>query len=448
MVHHQRVTTLAHGKRTGKGPVIYWMSRDQRVSDNWALLFALAKANELRVPLHVVFTLAPSFLESNMRHYDFMLQGLKEVEQELAIKGISFILLMGEPHQTLTQYIQHTDAAELVSDFDPLRVKRDWKKLVNERIDITHLEVDAHNIVPCWDASPKVEFGAYTLRPKINKLLPRFLTDFPEFSQVEVKSYSETVDWQKVLDWLNPDSEVPAVGWLKSGESQALIYLQDFILHRLTEYAQQRNNPLADGQSNLSPYLHFGQLSAQRVAIEVSRAKGSEESKSAFLEELIIRRELSDNFCFYNEHYDQTAGFHSWSQQTHESHRRDEREYTYSKAELEGALTHDRLWNAAQVEMAKTGKMHGYMRMYWAKKILEWTASPEQAMELAIYLNDKYSLDGRDPNGYAGIAWSIGGVHDRAWGERPVFGKIRYMNYNGCKRKFDVEGYISKFQRS
>ena len=447
MVHQQRVATLVHGKRTGKGPVIYWMSRDQRVNDNWAILFALAKANELRAPLHVVFTLASSFSGANIRHYDFMLQGLKEVEQELAIKGIAFVLLMGEPHQTLTHYIQQTDAAELVSDFDPVRVKRHWKELVDERIDIAHFDVDTHNIVPCRVASTKAEFGAYTIRPKIKKLLPQFLTDFPHFPNVEVKSYSETVDWQKVLNWLSPNPNVPPVGWIKPGSSQALTCLQDFISHRLTGYDQLRNNPLADGQSNLSPYLHFGQMSAQRVAIEVTRANSSEESKATFLEELIIRRELSDNFCFYNEQYDQTSGFHAWAQQSHAAHRLDEREYTYSRADIEGSLTHDRLWNAAQVEMAKTGKMHGYMRMYWAKKILEWTTSPEQAMEFAIYLNDKYSLDGRDPNGYAGIAWSIGGVHDRAWGERPVFGKIRYMNYNGCKRKFDVEGYISKYQR-
>ncbi len=165
----------------------------------------------------------------------------------------------------------------------------------------------------------------------------------------------------------------------------------------------------------------------------------------AFLEELIVRRELSDNFCYYNPDYDTTKGFHNWAKQSHSEHCNDERDFTYSLAQFEQAKTHDNLWNAAQKEMVKTGKMHGYMRMYWAKKILEWTKSPEQAMEFSIYLNDKYSLDGRDPNGYAGIAWSIGGVHDRAWGTRPVFGKIRYMNYNGCKRKFDVEGYIEKF---
>ena len=220
-----------------------------------------------------------------------------------------------------------------------------------------------------------------------------------------------------------------------------------FLQNRLPTYDEQRNDPTLDGQSNLSPYLHFGQLSAQRVALETSKASANKKAKEAFLEELIVRRELSDNFCFYNENYDNFKGFPDWAKKTHEIHRKDRREYLYSREEFEQATTHDDLWNAAQIEMIERGKMHGYMRMYWAKKIFEWTASPEEALDIAIYLNDKYELDGRDPNGYTGIAWSIGGVHDRAWFERPVFGKIRYMNYNGCKSKFNVRAYIDKYKR-
>jgi deoxyribodipyrimidine photo-lyase len=203
-----------------------------------------------------------------------------------------------------------------------------------------------------------------------------------------------------------------------------------------------RNDPAKDGQSNLSPYMHFGHISAQRIALDVSMSDINKESREAFLEELIVRRELSDNFCFYNAHYDNFDGFPEWGKKTLNAHRKDKREYLYNIKQFENAETHDDLWNAAQIQMLKTGKMHGYMRMYWAKKILEWTESPEKAMEIAIYLNDRYELDGRDPNGYTGIAWSIGGLHDRAWNERPVFGKIRYMSYNGCKTKFDVIKYI------
>lgn len=177
------------------------------------------------------------------------------------------------------------------------------------------------------------------------------------------------------------------------------------------------------------------------------KCNANDEAKRAFLEELIIRRELSDNFCFYNEDYDNFKGFPEWAKKTLQKHKNDKREYLYSAIEFERALTHDELWNAAQMEIVRKGKMHGYMRMYWAKKILEWSESPEKAMEIAIYLNDRYGLDGRDPNGYTGIAWSIGGVHDRAWNERKIFGKIRYMSHGGCKSKFDVEKYIEQIKK-
>ncbi|MFW5721799.1 MAG: deoxyribodipyrimidine photolyase, partial [Desulfohalobiaceae bacterium] len=190
--------------------------------------------------------------------------------------------------------------------------------------------------------------------------------------------------------------------------------------------------------------LHFGQIAAQRVAQEVLSFKTRTAYKEAFLEELIVRRELSDNFCFYNPAHDSVDGFPEWAGKTLDAHRKDPREHVYSLEEFEQARTHDPLWNAAQMEMVTRGKMHGYMRMYWAKKILEWTASPEEAMDVAITLNDRWELDGRDSNGYTGIAWSIGGVHDRAWPERPVFGKIRFMNDRGCRRKFDVDAYIRR----
>jgi deoxyribodipyrimidine photo-lyase len=248
---------------------------------------------------------------------------------------------------------------------------------------------------------------------------------------------------QAWLKDLSIDRSVPEVDWLQPGEQAARGALREFIRRRLPVYAEARNDPNQRGQSDLSPYLHFGQLSAQRVALEVLRSPAPEGAKEAFLEELITRRELSDNFCWYRTDYDATAAFPEWAKKTLAQHRKDKREYVYTEKELEAGGTHDDLWNAAQREMVVRGKMHGYLRMYWAKKILEWTRTPEEALRIAIRLNDMYELDGRDPNGYAGIAWSIGGVHDRAWGERKVFGKIRYMSYNGCRSKFDVDGYIA-----
>lgn len=447
MVDPDRLYIYKKAKLKNLGPVVYWMSRDQRVFENWALLFAIQKANECKSPLLVVFTLSDGFLGANLRHYSFMIDGLREVEVELQKLGASFYLITGDPKVSLHSFINQTKASLLISDFDPLRIKVEWKKWVSDSLQIDHIEVDSHNIVPCRYVSQKMEFGAYTIRPKINRLLNRFLIDFPIIPGVIVKSKSPITNWDDILKKLKIDRNILPVDWLSPGPSKANKRLVDFISEGLIGYSSKRNDPLVDGQSNLSPYLHFGQISSQRVAIEVSKSFASSEDKSAFLEELIVRKELSDNFCLYNSKYDSVEGFHTWAKTTINDHRQDEREYLYTLNDLELSKTHDPLWNAAQLEMVLTGKMHGYMRMYWAKKILEWTASPEQAMDFAIFLNDKYSLDGRDPNGYAGIAWSIGGVHDRAWTERPIFGKIRYMNYNGCKRKFNVDGYIEKINR-
>lgn len=227
------------------------------------------------------------------------------------------------------------------------------------------------------------------------------------------------------------------------GETAARVSAERFVKEGLQKYIQNRNDPNLDGQSNISPYLHFGHVAPQRVALLVNGSKIYAEAKEAFLEELIIRRELADNFCYYNENYDRFEGFPNWARKTLNDHRADKREYQYSRETFEQGKTHDELWNAAQHQMVEWGKMHGYLRMYWAKKILEWSASPEQALRTAVCLNDKYELDGRDPNGYTGIAWSMGGVHDRAWKERTVLGKVRYMSYAGCVRKFDVKQYVA-----
>jgi deoxyribodipyrimidine photo-lyase len=445
MVDPRRVRIIEQGS-LGSGPVIYWMSRDQRVNDNWALLFAQELALERKVSLGVVFSLVPRFLNATRRQYGFMLKGLQEVENHLAKLNIPFFLLAGSPEQELPAFLAKHQIGGLVTDFDPLRIKQQWKKEVAAHSKSRIYEVDARNIVPCWEASSKKEYAAYTLRPKIHRALPEFLKDFPT-AQKHPFSWPKkalATDWDEAEKSLRIDLSVPEVDWLLPGEKSATAILDDFLSRKLSAYASRRNDPTEDGVSNFSPYLHFGQISAQRVALEVRKKKVNKESKDAFLEELIVRRELSDNFCFYNQDYDRFAGFPEWAQKTLNEHRDDKREYLYSLEQFEDGKTHDDLWNAAQMEMVHRGKMHGYLRMYWAKKILEWTASPEEALEVAIVLNDKYELDGRDANGYVGIAWSIGGVHDRAWKERPIFGKIRYMSYGGCKAKFKVKTYIEQ----
>jgi len=445
IIHPARVRQLADGQ-TGNGPVFYWMSRDQRVKDNWALLFAAHQAREHNALLTVVFCLTPTFLGATLRQYDFLLQGLAQVEADLRRRNIGFCLRLGEVVPGLLDCLREADASALIMDFDPLRIKRQWRQEVLAKAGIPVFEVDAHNIVPCWEVSPKQEYAARTIRPKIHRRLDEFLTPFPELPDFPRPDPAPaTVDWDLARSSLEVDTNVPAVDWLTPGENSALSMLHDFVRHRLEHY-DQRNDPNADVLSNLSPYLHFGQIAAQRVALEVMHSPKKAGSREAFLEELIVRRELADNFCFYNPDYDRVKGFPDWARKTLARHGPDQREYHYDLETFAAAATHDPLWNAAQTEMVSLGKMHGYMRMYWAKKILEWTDTVEEAMTIAIALNDTYELDGRDPNGYTGIAWSMGGVHDRPWFERPIFGQVRYMNAAGCARKFNVRAYIQKFE--
>jgi len=441
----KRVRILNKGSE-GSGPVVYWMSRDQRAADNWALLFSQELAIQRKSPLIVVFCLVPQFLGATIRQYSFMLKGLQETDKNLKEKNIPFFLLTGSPEEEILKFRAQHKTGVLVTDFDPLRLKRAWKKAVLSKIPIPAYEVDAHNIIPCWIASPKQEFAAYTFRPKVKRQLAEFLDDFPSLRKhpFSWERRVKDTDWTAIRKSLEVDRAVWEVEWIKPGEKAALQALHHFVEHKLSNYDRKRNDPSQDGQSHLSPYLHFGQISAQRVAIETKRATSSVKDRAAFLEELIVRRELSDNYCFYNPHYESFQSFPDWTKKTLDEHRGDKREYLYSLEQFETAQTHDELWNTAQLEMVKTGKMHGYMRMYWAKKILEWTKTPEEAQKIAIHLNDKYELDGRDPNGYVGIAWSIGGVHDRAWFPRPIFGKIRYMSFRGAQSKFDVKAYISK----
>ncbi|MFP4547253.1 MAG: deoxyribodipyrimidine photo-lyase [Fidelibacterota bacterium] len=422
-----------------QGNVLYWMSRDQRVNDNWSLLTAQKIAANHFVT--VVFNLVPEFLEATLRQYDFMLKGLKAVEEKLSEYNIPFKVLLGNPTETIPDFISKSNFTSLIMDFDPLKIKQKWQRDLLNKIDIPVFEVDANNIVPVWKASDKQEYAAYTIRKKIHRNLPEFLTPYSSLTKQQSGDQYEN-DWKAIYDSLKINQQVKPVDWLTPGENGARNVLLQFLRERIHFYVNDRNDPNKEATSDLSPYLHFGQISAQRVALEVENCDAEQENKDAFLEELIVRNELADNYCYYCKDYDNPKGFSDWAKKTLQEHEFDPREYVYALNTFEDAETHDDLWNAAQNQMVKTGKMHGYMRMYWAKKILEWSPNPEDAMKIAIYLNDKYELDGRDPRGYTGIAWSIGGVHDRAWTEREVFGKIRYMNYNGCKRKFDVKRYI------
>lgn len=425
--------------------VVYWMERDQRVADNWALIVANEISNKLKKQLVVIFNFDTEFYGHEYRRIDFLFKGLREVEAQFEKLNIPFIVATGNSEKNIIQLLEKFNTACLVTDFNPLKPIVKSKSEIAKRINLPIIEVDAHNIVPVWRASNKEEFGARRIRGKINKLLETYLTDFPKIQKQGVgKIKFVKNNYELLLSQIDIDLSVYPINRLNSGGSAGFETLQKFFDKKLKVYGDERNDPNKNAISNLSPYFHFGQISTQRVAL-IMQGLADNPNAKVFLEEMIIRRELSDNYTFYNKDYDNFNGFPNWAKISLDMHRTDKREYLYSTEEFEKCITHDSLWNAAQNELLTSGKIHGYMRMYWAKKILEWTNSPEEAQNIAIYLNDKYALDGRDANGFTGIAWSIGGVHDRAWFERSVYGKVRYMNYNGAKRKFDIQKYIMNF---
>ncbi|XP_039225873.1 deoxyribodipyrimidine photo-lyase-like [Crotalus tigris] len=445
-----RLISPAPDLKEGAQGILYWMSREQRVQDNWAFLYAQRLALKQRLPLHVCFCLVPKFLDATIRHFGFLLRGLEEVAEECRMLNIPFHLLTGFAKDRVPHFVTQHGIGGVVTDFSPLRVPLQWVRDVQEQLpsDVPLAQVDAHNIVPCWVASDKQEYGARTIRRKIQDRLAEFLTEFPPLVKhpFRAKLQAEPINWEACYASLQVDRSVKEVEWARPGSASGLKVLEGFIKDRLKFFASDRNNPNRPALSNLSPWFHFGQVAVQRAILEVRKHRAKyKESVEGFIEEALVRRELADNFCFYNPNYDKIEGAYDWAKTTLKLHAKDKRPYLYTLEQLEEGKTHDLLWNAAQLQMVHEGKMHGFLRMYWAKKILEWTRSPEEALQFSIYLNDRYELDGRDPNGYVGCMWSICGIHDQGWAERAVFGKIRYMNYAGCKRKFDVAQFERKY---
>jgi deoxyribodipyrimidine photo-lyase len=439
--------------------VVYWMQRAQRAIDNPALDYAIRAANALGKPVVVFLAPVPFYPNANQRHYAFLLSGVADIADGL-VKRRCGLVYRPYPHHSLLKFCEELKPALVVSDENPLREPERWRVVAGEKLTCPLVTIDADVIVPS-SHFPKEEFAARTIRPKILRLLDTYLVEEPEpkaklkwnesDAQTEVRdtaslrSSSGGADFSLRIpeNWKLDKSAtiLPDHGGTAAGLKQ----LRRFVSKHLAVYPDRRNHPeFADGTSRLSAYLHFGHLGPRQIAPAVSESHVPEEAKEAFLEELIVRRELAINFVRTNPNYDRYEGLHPWARRTLEDHLGDKRPYLYSSEQLENAETHDPLWNAAQVEMVRTGRMHGYMRMYWAKKILEWTDHPARAMEIAIRLNDRYELDGRDPNGYTGIAWAIGGKHDRPWTPRPIFGTIRFMSYASTSKKFNSKAYIAR----
>lgn len=446
-----RVTVRRAGPPNGDGQcVVYWMQRAQRAMDNSALNVAIEAANLLRKPVVVFVGLTPFYPHANLRSYTFFLQGFRDIREGLLRRNVGFVLRRW-PESELERFCEEVRPCLVVGDENPLREPEQWRKVAADRLRVPFWTVDADVVVPST-LLKKEQFAARTLRPRIKALLDEFL--------VTPGNPKAAISWQpseqleslaigdEVLSGFSIDRSVQPVSRFRAGSRAALETLNRFVRERLEGYGAERSHPERDGTSQLSPYLHFGHIGPITVALAVKGASASRADCEAFVEQLIVRRELAVNFVRFNAHYDRLRGFEPWALRTIKEHERDEREHLYTTHQLENAETHDPLWNAAQQQMVLSGWMHGYLRMYWAKKILEWTPSAEEALDIAVRLNDRYELDGRDPNGYAGIAWAIGGKHDRAWGpERPIYGKIRYMSYSSTSRKFDSKAYIERVKK-
>jgi len=441
--------------RPGGGYVLYWSQMNRRVDANHALAHAAKQADELGLPVLVYEGLTCTYPYANDRLHTFILEGVEETERRLKELSIGYIFYLrrckADPDDIF--YRLAKDAAAVVTDEFPTFVNRRHNESVPGKLDVRMDAVDSSCIVP-MNCLEKREWAAYTIRPKIKRLLPEYLRPAPRIAVRQPyrakRSPFHTPVTAAAISQLVASCEIdhsvpPSVGF-RGGRRAAEEQLQRFLEDRLRRYAGGRNEPSAHATSDLSPWLHFGRISSLEVALAVREyAEAHKLIADEFLEELIVRRELAFNFTRFTDDYESLDSLPDWSKQTLAVHRKDRRDAVYSREQFEQGATHDDLWNATEKELLVRGKIHGYCRMYWGKKIIEWSADYESALATMIYLHDRYALDGRDPNTYTNILWCFG-LHDRPWFERPVFGTIRYMSLGGMERKTNVKAYIEEIE--
>lgn len=385
------------------GPIIYLIERELRVKDNFALQFAIQKSKELNTNLKIIHK---KITPKTVSKRNFLDRQILQTAKNFLALNFNFEIFKGS-NIKLINYITSLQPGMLIIDFNPI-LKRDYLK----NFDFKVMEIDGHNIIPAHFISNKQEYNAATLRKKIYNNISYFLTE-----------YNNIIQFKTEADYI----------------------LEDFIKNKLENYAQLKNNPDKNVLSNLSKYLNLGFISPQRVALEIIKSKATNENKEAFLEELIIRQELADNYCLYSQDFKSLKNIPLWAKKSLINHKNDLRIYNYTRTDFENAKTHDKLWNATQNQLKTKGTIHGYLRMYWAKKILEWSKTPNDALKTAIFLNDKYAFDAPSANGYVGILWAIGGLHDRAFQDWFVTGKIRRMTFNSISKKIDIKNYIKTY---
>ena len=382
------------------GYIVYLCEREMRAKDNFALQFAFQKSRELNLPIKIIH---PRKLFQHKPKQNFIDKQILQAYNSFQEIGCDFQII----NRKVQDFLQNLDVAMLIIDFNPI-LNRSYLNKFNFKI----YEIDGHNIIPARFISNKQEYNAATFRQKIYSNIYSFLTEFNN----------------PKTDFIEADS-----------------VLTEFIQNKLQLYSEFKNNPSEDILSRLSAYLNLGFISSQRAALYIIKSNASDVNKETFLEELIVRKELADNFCLYAKNFKNFSSIPNWARTSLNFHKYDLRTYTYSQEELESAKTHDKLWNATQIQLIQEGRIHGYLRMYWAKKLAEWTATPQKALYTAIYLNDKYGYDAPSPNGYTGILWAIGALHDRAFADHAVTGKIRRMTYSSIKRKYNLSDYMKKY---
>jgi deoxyribodipyrimidine photo-lyase len=450
IIENSRVKPLNDRRVRNGDYVLYWMQQSQRAEHNPALEYAIQQANDLGQRLVVGFGLMDDYPDANLRHYRFMLEGLAETRRTLERRGIRLALQRGHPADVALKLGE--TASLIVCDRGYLNHQKSWRKWVAADANCSVMQVEADVVVPVEVASNKAEYAARTLRPKINAHREHYLA---ELATTPLKRDSLNLrgdglnldDLDTLLSSMELDQSVKPSRLFRGGTIEAHCRLDRFIHRRLSHYEKHSNQPQTDDISTMSPYLHFGQVSPVYIALRVREAANVPSyDRERYLEQLIVRRELAQNFCEYTPDYAKYSVLPEWAKRTLAEHRHDQREHVYTKRQLENGKTHDVYWNAAMREMRETGYMHNYMRLYWGKKIIEWTRTPEYAWRVMAALNNKYFLDGRDPNSYANIGW-IFGLHDHGWPERPIFGKVRYMSAGGLKRKTDPEAYVRKVAR-
>jgi deoxyribodipyrimidine photo-lyase len=449
-VHPDRVRRLTRLAARAGDYVLYWMQQSARAEWNDALEFSLAEANARGLPLLVVFGLIDAYPEANVRHYFFLLEGLRETRETLARRGIRMVIQRGEPADVALRLGRR--AALIVCDRGYLRHQKAWRRQVAEGAGCAVFQVEADVVVPVERASNRAEYAARTIRPKLERQFAEFLVE-PARERVGAARWDEEMpdlDLQDIAAFCRKlpldQSVAPVSGLFRGGTAEAKKVFEAFLEERMDDYAENRNQPQTDDVSHMSKYLHFGQVSPVWLAVEARKRGAASENVATFVEELIVRRELAMNFAEFTPGYDTFAILPGWARDTLERHARDPRPHVYTRAQLEAGETHDPYWNAAMREMRATGYMHNYMRMYWGKKILEWGRTPEEAHANALAMNNKFFLDGRDANSFANVGW-VFGLHDRPWGERPIYGTVRCMMASGLERKCDIQAYVEKTER-